>query len=56
MYRTPVSRKILNGVGYGMSMAEKGLAAYNTARGLYAAGSAAASAVAPYVATAAALI
>ena len=38
-----MSRRVLNGVATGMSLAEKGLAAYHTAKGGYAAGSAVAS-------------
>ena len=48
MWKQPMSRRVLNGVSTGMSLAEKGLAAYHTARGVYAAGSAVASAAAPY--------
>ena len=55
-YTRPMSRRILNGVQTGMSMAEKGLAAYHTARGVYAAGSAIASAAAPYFAGALAVL
>ena len=55
-YATPMSRKILNGVQTGMSLAEKGLAAYHTVRGVVAAGSAIASAAAPYFAAGAAIL
>ena len=55
-YTTPFSRKVLNGVQTGMSLAEKGLAAYHTVRGVVAAGSAIASAAAPYFAAGAAIL
>ena len=55
-YTRPMSRRILDGVQTGMSMAEKGLAAYHTVRGVVAAGSAIASAAAPYFAAGAAIL
>ena len=55
-YTRPMSRRILDGVQTRMSMAEKGLAAYHTVRGVVAAGSAIASAAAPYFAAGAAIL
>ena len=51
-----MSRRIANGAGYGLSLAEKGLATYNTIRAGYAAGSALAAASAPYLAATAAVL
>ena len=51
-----MSRRIVNGAGYGLTLAEKGLATYNTIRAGYAAGSAMAGAVAPYLAATAAVL
>ena len=56
MHRPSVSRRLANGAGYGLSLAEKGLAVYNTARGAYAAGSAIAAAATPYLAAGAAIL
>ena len=55
-YTQPMSRKVLNGVQTGISLAEKGLAAYHTVRGVMAAGSAIASAAAPYFAAGATIL
>ena len=49
-------RKVLSGIGHGISLAEKGLAAYHTVRAGYAAGSALLSAAAPYMAATAAVL
>ena len=56
MHNLPMSRRIANGAGYGLSLAERGLATYNTLRAGYAAGSAIASAAAPYLAAGAAVL
>ena len=51
-----MSRRIANGAGYGLSLAEKGLATYNTLRAGYVAGSAMAAAATPYLAAGAAIL
>ena len=51
-----MSRRIANGAGYGLTLAERGLATYNTIRAGYAAGSAVAAAAAPYLAATAAVL
>ena len=56
MHRQPMGRRIANGAGYGLSLAEKGLATYNTIRAGYAAGSAIAAAATPYLAAGAAVL
>ena len=56
MHKLPMNRRIANGAGYGLSLAEKGLATYNTLRAGYAAGSAMAAAATPYLAAGAAIL
>ena len=56
MLKPSISRRIANGAGYGLSMAEKGLATYNTIRAGYAAGSALVAAATPYLAAGAAIL
>ena len=56
MHKLPMSRRIANGAGYGLTLAERGLATYNTIRAGYAAGSALAGAAAPYLAATAAVL
>ena len=56
MHKLPTSRRIANGLGYGLGQAEKGLATYNTLRAGYAAGSAIAAAATPYLAAGAAIL
>ena len=56
MHKLPLSRRLANGAGYGLGLAEKGLATYNTLRAGYAAGSALAAAATPYLAAGAAVL
>ena len=56
MHKLQMNRRIANGAGYGSSLAEKGLATYNTIRAGYAAGSALAAAATPYLAAGAAVL
>ena len=56
MHKLPLSRRLANGAGYGLGLAEKGLATYNTLRAGYAAGSALAAAATPYLAAGAAIL
>ena len=56
MHKQPLSRRIASSAAHGISLAEKGLAAYNTARGIYSAGSAIAAATTPDLAAGAAVL
>ena len=56
MHKLAMSRRLANGAGYGLSLAEKGLATYNTIRAGYAAGSAMAAAASPYLVAGAAVL
>ena len=56
MYRPPMSRRVVDGVQSGMALAERGLTAYHTAKVLYTAGSAIASAAALYFGAAIAVL
>ena len=56
MHKPTFNRRVANGIGYGLSMAERGLGAYNTIRAGYAAGSALVSAATPYLVGAAAVL
>ena len=56
MHKLPLNRRLANGVGYGLGLAERGLATYNSIRVGYAAGSAIAAAATPYLAAGAAIL
>ena len=56
MHKLAMSRRIANGAGYGLSLAERGLATYNTIRAGYVAGSAIAAAASPYLVAGAAVL